>query len=214
MRAALDEFDRRDAHALLIDLGRGAGEAARHHAAHVRPMLAHGGEEDQPLAREHRIDERHVVQVRAAAVGIVEHDHVARLEVVAEVLHGVLDRPGKRHHVRADVLGLGDHLRRGIEEAAGEVLGLVDRDRAGGAEHGRAHLAHDRDQALGQHLERDGIEGTLDADFVHARLRSSTRLPKASSEVLKSGGTSVLAPASSTMAGPSILVVAPSRARS
>ena len=68
---AFQDLERRDADAFLIDLGRLARHAAGHHAADVGPVGAHGREEDQPAVPEHRIDDRHVVEVRAAGIGIV-----------------------------------------------------------------------------------------------------------------------------------------------
>ncbi len=47
--------------------------------------------------------------------------------------------------MRADILGLRDDLGIRVKQAAGEILGLVDRDGAGGAEHRRAHLTDDGD---------------------------------------------------------------------
>ena len=46
--AAVDDPDGRDAHAFLEDLGGGAGEAARAHAAHVAPVRAHHREDEEP----------------------------------------------------------------------------------------------------------------------------------------------------------------------
>ena len=66
------DLDGRDADALLIDLGRLARHAARHHAADIGPMGAHGRKEDQPAVREHRIDDGDVVEVRAAGIRIVD----------------------------------------------------------------------------------------------------------------------------------------------
>src|SRR5262249_14926147 len=171
---------------------------------HVGPVLADGRKEDQAAVLEERIDQRDVVEVRPASIRIVEEDHVARREVVTELRHRGLDGPRQRHHVGADVLGLRHDLRGGVEEPAREVLRLVDRHRPRGPEHRGAHLAHDRDQALRHHLERDGVDH---------RSASRTRLPWASCRAPKPGGTTVVVPGSSTSAGPRTIAAAGNRSR-
>ena len=49
---AFEDLQRRDADALLVDLGRLAGHAAGHHAADVGPVGAHRRKEDQPALAE------------------------------------------------------------------------------------------------------------------------------------------------------------------
>ena len=84
--AAFIKLDRRDADAFLKDRGGLARIAARRHAADVRPVRAHGGEKDELAVMERRHQQAHVVEVRAAAVGVVHQDDVAGGEFVAEVL--------------------------------------------------------------------------------------------------------------------------------
>ena len=158
--AAIDDPDRRDADAFLEDLGRAAREAARAHPAHVTPVRAHDGNTNMLAVREERIDHRHVVEVSPAGVGLVVQEDVARVDVVAELLPHRLHRPGDRHDVERMILppGHGDDLRVAVHEHAGEVLALVEDRRVRGAHQGHAHLAHDRDERLAQHLEGDGID--------------------------------------------------------
>ena len=156
---AFQDLERRDADALLVDLGRLAGHAAGHHAADVGPVGAHRRKEDQPAIAKDRIDDGHVVEMSAAGIGIVHENDVTRGERGAHLLHRRAHRPRHRHHVRADVLRLGDDLAVRREQPAGEVLGVVDGDRASGAAYRGAHLAHGGDQRLGQDFQRDRIEG-------------------------------------------------------
>src|SRR5439155_25462708 len=49
--AAIHDPDRRDANALLEDLGRPAREAARAHPAHVAPVRSHDGKDEHAAVR-------------------------------------------------------------------------------------------------------------------------------------------------------------------
>ncbi len=199
--AAVHDPDGRDADAFLEDLGGVAGEAARAHAAHVAPVRAHHREDEEPPVREERIDHGHVVEVGAAGVGVVVQEDVARVDVVAELLLHRLHRPADRHDVERVVLALGhrDELGVAVHEHAGEVLALVEDRGVGGAHQGDAHLAHDRGEGLAQDLQGDRVH----RGGAHARAsRSKRRLPWASIAPRQPGGTTVVAPNSSTMAGP------------
>ena len=77
--ALLVELDRRQAQALLLDLGRVGREAARHHAAGVGPVAGVGEPAPEPAVAEERLHELDVHQVRAAEVRIVDDEDVARL---------------------------------------------------------------------------------------------------------------------------------------
>ena len=105
-------------------------------------------------------DHRHVVQVRAAGVGVVVQEDVARVDVVAELLAHRAHRPADGHDVQRVVLALGHRhdLGLAVHEDAGEVLALVEDRRVRGAHERDAHLAHDRDEGLAQDLERDGVD--------------------------------------------------------
>ena len=81
--AAADELHRRQAQALLHDLGRRRGKAARHHAAGIRPMAGIRQVAPQAAAIVERAHHLDVHQMGATEIGIVDQDHVARFEVVA-----------------------------------------------------------------------------------------------------------------------------------
>jgi hypothetical protein len=170
--AALDDLDRRDAHAFLEDLGRAPREAARAHPAHVAPVRPHDREDEEIIVCPQWIDHRHVVEVRAAGIGLVVQEDVARVDVVPKLCAHRLHRPADRHDVQRMVLPLGhrDDLRLAIHEDARKVLALVEDRRVRGAHQRHAHLAHDRDEGLAQHLERDGIDHAV-------RSRSKRMLP-------------------------------------
>ena len=154
----LVELDRGDAHPFLVDAGREAGVAARGHPAHVGPVGAHGGEDEQLPAREDGEEHGDVVQVGSAAIGVVENDDVPLVDVPLEVLHGAAHRPRHGHHVPGMVVGLRHHLRRRVEQRAGEVVELVDHRGERGADDRGAHLLDDGAQALADDFEGDGVD--------------------------------------------------------
>ncbi len=114
--------------------------------------------EERPLV-EHGRDERDVVEVHAAQVGVVDEDAVARGEAV-----GPVGRDGPRHDVgeRAQVRGLGEGLGDGaqvaVEERAGEIPAGLDVGGVGGAPEGRPHLLGDREERVADDLEADRID--------------------------------------------------------
>ncbi len=77
---ALDDLDRRDAQALLEDLGGVGGEDADRLAADLGQVADVGDEAEQLALVEDRADHAVLGDVRAAAVGIVVQDDVAGLE--------------------------------------------------------------------------------------------------------------------------------------
>jgi hypothetical protein len=90
----------------------------------VRP---HGGKNHE-LARlvEDGKENGDIVQVRAAAVGIVEEKHIARVDVTLEVLEGTADTPWQRQDVAGMIPPLGDELAVGPKQSAREVVHLID----------------------------------------------------------------------------------------
>ena len=74
---AVAQLERRQADALLEDLGGVGRHRAWRHAADVLVMRHGGGERDRPAAREHRHHDGDVGQMRAAEVGVVHAVDVA-----------------------------------------------------------------------------------------------------------------------------------------
>ena len=139
------EPDRRDDHALLVELARLGGQARRLHAADVRVVRARDGE----AARDAR-DDRDVRKVRAPRVRVVEDVELAGLRVAG--LHG-RDRLGHGSEVDGDVLGLDDHAAALVEERGRAVAPLLDVGREGRADEDGAHLLRRRPQRGTDHLE-------------------------------------------------------------
>ena len=131
------------------------GPGHRHGAGAVRAdigVVGPGhGEGGQPLAGEHRRYHRHVGQMGAAQVGVVDHQEVAGAPVAAfhQVRHGV----GHGAQVHGNVRGLGAEAAGGVEDGAGKIQPVLDvgRQRAG-AQQG-AHLVTNTRQAVGENTQ-------------------------------------------------------------
>ena len=145
---------RRDHHALLLERARVGGHAARELAADVGVVGAAGGEAGQLAAAEDGGDESDVGKMGAAAIGVVEDPGVSgALFLLDHRRH----RQRHRAQVHGDVLGLHDHLARGVEEAGGGVAALLHVGRVGGAHEHHAHLVARRPQRAHHHLQSDRI---------------------------------------------------------
>ena len=97
--AAAGDLHDRQAHAVVEDLRRLAGNAARCGAADVAPMRADGREQDQTPLREDRKHHGDVVEMGSPGIGIVVEEDVARSDILAEGVEHPLDRPRHRKDV-------------------------------------------------------------------------------------------------------------------
>ena len=100
--AALLNLDRGDAHAFVEDLGGLAGEAAGHHAAHLRHVADGDGVAHELAPVEHGLDEGVLGRVHAAPVGVVVDDDVAFLDLIVRNFlgRGLQDQRPSRRSVR------------------------------------------------------------------------------------------------------------------
>ena len=118
-----EELHRRDADALLEDLGRVGGHRAGHIAADIVPVRDVGDPGDKLAVGEDRRREHHVVEMRdAAVVGVVRGEDVARLdalerELLQDAFHRLVehaDEGGDAGAGRGDVaVGVEDRRCRG-----------------------------------------------------------------------------------------------------
>ena len=159
--APLLDLDRGDAHALVEDLRGLAGEAAGHHAAHLRHVSDGDGVAHELALVEDGLDEGVLGRVHAAPVGIVVDDDVAFLDlVVRNFLGRGLQDERQSADLRGVELGNPDQVAPRVSKAAGEVQAFVEDGRVGGLHHRDAHLAAD-----GHHRRIDDVHG----DHVHGR---------------------------------------------
>ncbi len=156
--AALVDLQRRDADPLVEDVGRLARVGAGADPAHVRPVGADGREAEELTVEEHGQEHGHVVQVRAAPVGVVQENDVPGREIFPQVLHARAHAPREGHDVAGVIRPLRDDLASGIEQAAREVLDEGDDGGVGRLHHVGPHLGHGRGQPFDHDLLRDRIQ--------------------------------------------------------
>ena len=193
----LVELDRREAQALLHHLCGARREAARHHAAGVRPVAGVGQPGEVRALVEEGKRETHVHQVGAAEVGVVDREDVALAYFVGLVAIRcsvencmVPTKTGKPQLALRDQLA----VLPGVD-AVRAVEPLRDYGAEGRANEGEVHLVADLLQAALHHAEGDGVERA------HP-LTSRIRLPMASREARLPGSTTLVQSVCCTMAGP------------
>ena len=156
----------------MEDLGRLAGEGARHHAADLGDVADADREAQQLAVNEERLEEGVLRTVQAAPIGIVVEDDVAVLDrVERDFLRAGLDQQRHAADHRGAELGAGDHVALIVGERAGEIEPLVEDRRVGRLHQQNAHLAADRhhrriDDVHGDHVhgaapQRCGLDGRL-----------------------------------------------------
>ncbi len=198
------QLDRRDAQSLLVDLGGAGGEAAGDHAADVRPVAAVGEEDEQLAVVEEGLHHADVHQVGSAGVGIVDEEEVALVDVVA--VDGAQDGLGGELHY-ADEEGqapasLGDDLTGvGFVDAVGEVVGLGDDRRKGGALHGQVHLFGDLFESAAHDRQGQGIDAHEAPSMMRQPLGWTRATVPGSRTVVASDCSMTAGPVSSAPAG-------------
>src|SRR5215472_11788778 len=100
-RTAVEEFERRYAQPLLVDLGRIRRVRARDPSADIGVMAYRPGPCEEFAAAENRLEDEDVRQMHAALKRVVQDEHVARLDLTGE---GLPDCGHRRRH-RAEMAG-------------------------------------------------------------------------------------------------------------
>src|SRR3954449_902457 len=155
--AGIVESDRRDTQPLLPDLGGRRIIATMGAAADIALVRAHDGPEQTLAIGEYRDEYRHIGQMTAAMIGVVEQDHVAGLDV----LEALLDRnrrPRQCADMDRQMIGLCDQAGVGVADRQRKISAGIEDLRIGGAKHGFAHLFHNRTEAMLDDGARDGID--------------------------------------------------------
>ena len=161
-----------DEHPFLVDVPAVGRYRARGLAADLGVMAARGDVE-QDGARglvENRGDHGDVGKMRAAVVGRVEHEHVARLDGIGAFLDDGLDAIAHRAQVHRDVRRVGDEIARRVENGATEVEPFLDVDGIGRVLQGDAHLLGDRHEEVVEYLEHHRVGLGADLGLAGARL--------------------------------------------
>ena len=154
----------------LVDFPEGAhacGGASAH--VHVVGQVAEVAL-DFALVVEGR-DHHDVVQLRAARVGVVDHEVIARPEVLGPVLD---HRLAHRSHHGPEVVGLAERLRDGtkvpVEQAAREIAAGLDVGGVGAAAQRQRHFLRGLEKAVAEDLELDGDRPSWGAPRLSRRL--------------------------------------------
>jgi hypothetical protein len=149
---------RRDPEALAEVALRVDVEGAGCRAADVRPVAIRLGEGDELAFDEHRPDDAHVAEMRAAGIGVVGDEDVARVDVVLEAVDDRLAGKMQRADMDRDVTRpLHHRVALGVAQAVGEVA-TVDDEGIAGAEQLLRHLVDEVAVGVFQNLEGDAIE--------------------------------------------------------
>ena len=164
--AAVVEAQRRDADALLPDLGRSRVVGAVRGAADVALVRAVDRPEHRPVALEDRHERGKVRQVVAAVIRVVQQEHVAGMDVVAEEVVHRLRSPWQRANVDRHVLRLGDQAAVDVADRRGEVAARIEDLRVGRAQHRLAHLLDDGMQPVLHHRNGHGVDCVLQAGLL------------------------------------------------
>ena len=148
----LDDLDRRDRDALLVDRAGIRRQRARHLAAHVRHVTEHGGPRDDAAVLVDRHQHEPVVLVADRAVDRVR---VVGQEDVA-LLHGAVVTLQEAVDERAELAD--DHLAVEVGDQRELVVLLADAGRHGRAEQHRVHFETGVAQGALDDVDGDGID--------------------------------------------------------
>jgi hypothetical protein len=208
----------RNANAFLEDRARAAGNRAGHGAADVRVVSGVGRERDEPTLPEHRRDEVDVRQVAAVGeIRIVADEHVAVAHVgERNVAQQRIDAPGERSQMQGNLRALRDQPPPAVEQRDRAIAPLLDVGRERRADQRVVHVLRDGQQAVAEHLHRDGVENRFRSHAAASPVTPSriTRLPSASTCAACPGASTVVELISSITAGPATVVRDASRVRS
>ena len=152
--AAVVEPQRRDADALLPDLGGAGVVGAVRGAADVALVRAVDRPEHRPVALEHRHEGGQIGKVVAAVIRIVQQEYIARMDVVPEEFGDRLRGPWQGADMDRHVLGLRDQAAVQVADRGGEIAAGIKDLGIRGPQHRLAHLFDDGVQSVLH--DRDG----------------------------------------------------------
>ena len=160
--ARADQLHRRNADAFLVAFRRARIVVARHIAADVEPMPHARQPAEQLALPEHRSDQAEIIEMRAALIGVVEQEGVARLQPRA--IRDATDHRlhGEGHGADEDRQALRALHQRGTRFGMIQAVAGVARFRDDGVERAaverRVHLIRDLLQPPLQDGEGDGVQ--------------------------------------------------------
>ena len=138
--ALAKDAESRKAQPFVEDFRRLRRNRAGNAAADLGPMRDGDAEREQLVIDEYRLHDADVGEMRAPAIGVVDHIDVTGPHPVAELADHRLNVPLKGAREDGDAVGLGDELRLVVADPACEIEDLVDDRRHAGARQHQAHL--------------------------------------------------------------------------
>ncbi len=169
---AVHQLEVIDQDALLLDAARIGRHRTRRGAADVGMVAARADVEQYPFARlvEHGRDHRHIRQMGAAVVRIVEHVDIARVHAARVGLHHGLDALAHGAQVHRHMGRVGDQVAFGVEDGAAKVQPFLDVDGVGRVLQPQPHLLGDRHEQVVEDLQHDRIGRGADGAALGQRL--------------------------------------------
>jgi len=133
------------------------------------------------VAQEHRGDDGDVRQMRAAVVGRVEHEHVARLHRARTPVDDRADTLAHRPQMHRHMRRIGDQVALRVEQRARKVETLLDVHGVRRVRERHAHLLGDRHEQVVEHFQQHGVG--IGAD----RMRALDRHDALEKEMIEGG---------------------------
>ena len=197
--AVADNLQRRNADALLHDIGQGARQRGGHRAADIGVVNMADHEAEDVAAVKDRLPDMNIggMSGDVARIGVVGNADVAFVVMVDQRQH--------RRIVDAAVPGRAEAARRGerqpvsADDLAGEILRLFDKGRVRGAHQGKGHGVGRRRAVVGEYLQ---ITSVNSHDHFSSLSGVINRLPKLSTSTCMRGGTQVVQSSCATITGP------------
>ena len=103
--------------------------------------------------------------MRAAIIGIVHHEHVARADLAGVLAQDRADRVGHRAQMHRHMWRVSHQITRCIKDRAGEIVALLNVHRIGGVGECCTHLISDGHKEVVKHLQHDRIDRSTDRLF-------------------------------------------------
>jgi hypothetical protein len=147
-----------DPDAFLPDLGRAGIIRAVGGPTDIALMGSINRPEDETVCDEDWQQDRQVRQMITSMIGIVEQEHISRVDTPCKELLNRLDSPRHGADMNGHVLCLHRQSTFAVADRCREVTTGVQDLRVGRAQHRLAHLLDDRFKAELQHRNSDAVE--------------------------------------------------------
>ena len=106
---------------------------------------------------EYRRNDRHIRQVRATVVRIVQHIHITPLHPAGVLTHHGLDALPHRAKMHRHMRRIGDEVALSVEQCATEIQALLDVHRVGRIGEPQPHLFGNRHEQVVEYFQHDRI---------------------------------------------------------